>query len=274
MKLSWHRPACLHILCLLFSPCLLAEAVPGGISLVDLSTESRPVAWYEGKRVLIMGKDRNWQAVVGIALDSTAGTHKLEVEADGIKMRKTFEVKNKEYQSQHITIKDKRKVNPTALDMERINRDKDAIQQARISWSDNKLDTYRLVLPVQGRLSSPFGLRRFFNKQARKPHSGLDIAAPLGTPIASAGKGKVIATGDYFFNGRTVFIDHGQGLITMYCHMDRIDVQAGQDINAAEVIGSVGKSGRVTGAHLHWSVMLNQVMVDPTLFIEDDMSVE
>ena len=123
------------------------------------------------------------------------------------------------------------------------------------------------MLPVHGRYSSPFGLRRFFNEQARKPHSGLDIAATQGTPIKAAASGTVINTGDYFFNGNTVFIDHGQGLITMYCHMHRIDVKESEYVTVADVIGTVGQSGRVTGAHLHWSVLLNQTMVDPTLLL-------
>ena len=174
---------------------------------------------------------------------------------------------DKQYETQHITIKDKRKVNPEKRDMERITRETKTIKTALRHWSDQEAVPLNFIKPVDGPYSSPFGLRRFFNEQPRKPHSGLDIAAPEGAPILAPTSGTIIDTGAYFFNGNTVFIDHGQGLVTMYCHMSRIDVQPGQAVTAGEAIGLVGMTGRVTGPHLHWGVSLNDARVDPILFL-------
>lgn len=122
--------------------------------------------------------------------------------------------------------------------------------------------------PVDGRLSSPFGLRRFFNGEERNPHSGLDFAVPQGTPVKAPADGVVTIVADYFFNGKTVFIDHGQGLVTMYCHLSAFDVQVGDVVKRGQVIGRVGATGRATGPHLHWNVSLNNARVDPALFIQ------
>jgi murein DD-endopeptidase MepM/ murein hydrolase activator NlpD len=257
----------LFVSCCSGSAFSFAASVPGGIAFVVLDGETRPQAYYEHKRVMVIGHPQNWRAVVGIDLGAKPGLHELRVVTTNSESRQSFAVSEKLYETQYITIKDKRKVNPNSFDMERINRDKNFIDKAKTKWTDVEKESISLMLPVHGRYSSPFGLRRFFNEQARKPHSGLDIAATQGTPIKAAASGTVINTGDYFFNGNTVFIDHGQGLITMYCHMHRIDVRESEYVTVADVIGTVGQSGRVTGAHLHWSVLLNQTMVDPTLLL-------
>jgi murein DD-endopeptidase MepM/ murein hydrolase activator NlpD len=151
--------------------------------------------------------------------------------------------------------------------MERINQEKKLIQAAKAEWTETDRMQFNLIIPATGPYSSPFGLRRYFNKQPRRPHSGLDIAAAEGTPIAAAADGRVVNTGDYFFNGNTVFIEHGQGMITMYCHMSSIEVKKGQNVMQGEIIGKVGKTGRATGAHLHWSLIMNKTMIDPLLFL-------
>jgi murein DD-endopeptidase MepM/ murein hydrolase activator NlpD len=164
------------------------------------------------------------------------------------------------------TIKNTRQVEPSQEDLRRIAGEREITRTALASWSEQtpQLD---FAEPVEGPISSVFGLRRFFNEQPRKPHSGLDIAAAQGTPIRAPAAGTVLHAGEFFFSGNVVYLDHGSGLVTMYAHMDQIDVDTGQQIGRGQVIGAVGMTGRVTGAHLHWGVYLNEAAVDPTLFL-------
>jgi len=260
----------------LLSPAILAgglpdnSPVPGGVALIELpASDAAPRVSYNGKPVMVLASGDVYSAVVGLPLAAKPGTHTLKVEyADGEHTTLDFAVLEKTYTSQHITLKNKRMVNPEKRDMERIGREQQRIKQALATWNEHTPDTLRFSLPVKGPVSSPFGLRRFFNEQARKPHSGLDLAAAEGAPIAAPASGRILDTGDFFFNGNTVFIDHGQGLVTMYCHMSRVDVKPGQTVKIGDVIGAVGKTGRVTGAHLHWGVSLNDARVDPTLFLD------
>ncbi|MGB7932041.1 MAG: peptidoglycan DD-metalloendopeptidase family protein [Gammaproteobacteria bacterium] len=246
--------------------------VPGGIAAVHLPADADPASVrYQQRRVLITRQQDGTYAIVGLALGVHPGTHYLEAKTLANKpLRLAFEVRDKAYETQRITIKDTRKVNPEKRDLVRIKREQKQIGAALSHWSDDTVVTLDFLKPVDGPLSSPFGLRRYFNDQPRKPHSGLDIAAGEGAAIRAPASGTVIDTGDFFFNGNTVFIDHGQGLITMYCHMSRIDVKPGQRVTAGEVIGAVGKTGRVTGPHLHWGVSLNNARVDPLLFLGED----
>jgi murein DD-endopeptidase MepM/ murein hydrolase activator NlpD len=192
----------------------------------------------------------------------------VEVGADAASRRPApFEVAAKEYPVQHVRIKDQRKVTPAADDMRRIEREQVIINEVKRLWRDEPDPDLALRLPAQGPLSSRFGLRRVFNGEPRAPHSGLDVSVPLGAPVVSAARGVVANTGDYFFNGNTVFVDHGQGLVTMYCHLSRIDVKPGDQVASGQTVGLAGKTGRASGPHLHWTVMLNGASVDPELFL-------
>tara|TARA_R110000782_G_scaffold77481_5_gene153799 strand:+ start:5385 stop:6215 length:831 start_codon:yes stop_codon:yes gene_type:complete len=245
------------------------STVPGGIAIISIHTPDKPEAYFHDHRVMVVGSNNNWKAIVGIPLTEKPGTQILTVKNKDSATSYKFEINNKEYETQYLTIKNKRKVNPNKQDMSRIIAEKEIITKAKTHWRDNENVSLQFIKPTEGPYSSPFGLKRFFNKQARKPHSGLDIAAPKGTPIVAPADGIVINTGDYFFNGNTVFIDHGQGLITMYCHMNHIDIKEGAQLKSGDIIGKVGLTGRVTGAHLHWSVILNNTTVDPLLFLLD-----
>ena len=244
--------------------------VPGGIAIVPIApvSEPAPVAHFDGRRVMVARHDSQWEAVIGLPLSLTPGPRTVTTSDDHGKTRDySFAVHAKEYAAQHITLKNKRMVEPNAEDLARITRDQEIIRHAFATWTDEPVSSLQFRMPARGRISSVFGLRRFFNGEPRQPHSGIDIAAPLGAAVVAPFAGTVIETGDYFFNGNTIFIDHGQGLISMFNHLSRILVTRGTHVRQGQKIGEVGRTGRVTGPHLHWTVSLNDSRVDPMLFL-------
>ncbi|UFH50096.1 M23 family metallopeptidase [Pseudomonas sp. KNUC1026] len=264
------------LLCLASLPALadsyltrqLNHPVPGGVAVLDLGkAPSAPEAFYDGKPVLVVKEQANWRAIVGLPLSAKPGAQSIQVREGAAQRSLSFGLGSKRYPEQRITLKNQRQVNPNPADLARI--DKELAEQTRAyrSFSPNTPSNLLLDRPVGGKLSSRFGVRRFFNGEERNPHAGLDFAVPAGTPIKSPAAGKVILIGDYFFNGNTVFVDHGQGFISMFCHMSKIDVQNGQVLARGEVVGRVGSTGRATGPHMHWNVSLNDARVDPAIFI-------
>lgn len=246
-------------------------AVPGGIVNIKLGSVAIPApeVLFQGKRVLVLENEHQWYAVVGIPLNTKAGKHAVQVKSEGLNEKRSFNIVDKDYPAQYITIKNKRMVNPNPVDLERISSERPAINKALNTWTEQPVEDILFSIPVQGRISSPFGLKRFFNNQPKNPHSGLDIAAPTGTAINAPAPGLVINTGSYYYNGNTVFLDHGQGLVTGYFHMSKISVKAGQIVEQGTKLGEVGETGRVTGPHLHWNVYLNKTKVDPALFVPE-----
>lgn len=249
----------------------LNQPVPGGVAVVPLGGgESPPTVSYDGAPVMVV-KDSNaeWVAIVGIDLKSTPGRHQLQLRNGPAREQSlSFSVGNKEYASQHIKLKNQSHVSPGPEQLKRYEREYAEQMQAYASFRPVGPSNVLLDAPVDGRTSSPFGLRRFFNGKERNPHSGLDFAVPRGTPVKVPANGVVTIVGDYFFNGRTVFVDHGQGFITMYCHLDDILVMKGQEVKRGEILGRVGATGRATGPHLHWNVSLNGKRVDPAIFLK------
>jgi murein DD-endopeptidase MepM/ murein hydrolase activator NlpD len=251
----------------------LSSSVPGGVAVIPLGSVTdnakMPQTWLGNQPVLVTADHDEWYAVVGLPLNITPGPHQLRVQIGDITKEQGFTVNTKEYPEQRITLKDNSKVELSAKDEARAVREIARIKKLKLHWRDVQHPQLAFISPVKGELSSSFGLRRFFNGEPRAPHAGLDVAVPRGTPVKASGRGKVLAVGNYFFNGKTIFVDHGDGLITMYCHLDRIGVKAGQMVKRGQRIGRSGMTGRATGPHLHWSVILNGAMVDPELFIPE-----
>ena len=246
-----------------------SSAVPGGVLVREVAAAGAPapLVSFQGKRVMVLRTPMAWVAVVGLPLGIAPGSASLAVRgADGQARSVSFEVAPKQYVLQALKVPP-RQVDLSPADLARYQRERPLIEAALATFTEPPPATLQLLQPVPGTRSSSFGMRRVFNGEPRSPHTGMDIAAALGTPVRAAAAGRVIATGSYFFNGNTIFIDHGAGLISMYCHLSVIGVHPGEQVRTGQPIGKVGKTGRVTGPHLHWGVALNDTFVDPALFL-------
>jgi murein DD-endopeptidase MepM/ murein hydrolase activator NlpD len=244
--------------------------VPGGIALIEIpgGSELAPTVLIDARRAAVIRHEDRWLAIVGIPLSTRPGPLKLRVTTGAKSVDVPFQVTDKQYRTQNLTIKNDRQVNPKAEDLKRIEAEQERSNVALSKFSTDGTPVFALLAPVDGQRSDSYGSRRIFNGQPRNPHSGMDIAAAKGTPIRSPAAGTVVEAGNFFFNGNTLYIDHGYGLVTMYCHLSEIKVKVGDHLAAGDLIGTVGATGRVTGPHLHWGVALNRAMVDPALFLD------
>ena len=241
---------------------------PGGIARIALGASAvAPSARFNGVPVLVVPDGTQWTAIVGIALAAKPGTATLDVQRrDGTHTSVSFAIKPFHYAEQRLTVAPGQ-VDLSKDDLARYERERTHLAQVGATFSEPLPVALLLRQPTPGPRSSSFGLRRVFNGQSRNPHSGMDIAAAQGTPVIAPAAGRVIDTGNYFFNGNTVWLDHGAGLLTMVCHLSAITVKVGDEVATGAVIGAVGATGRATGPHLHWSVSLNRAMVDPALLL-------
>lgn len=245
-------------------PLPLQQSIPGGLTVIPVGYGIQPPqVSFNQQNVMVIRPDEQkpWLAMVGIPLSQQPGEASIKAGNKNIR----FTANDHAYPEQHLTVK-KKHVNPSAAELARIR--KEQAQMAAVYTSFSPARPWQpMAWPIRGDMSSAFGLKRFFNGEQRNPHSGLDIAATTGTPILAPADGKVVLTGDFFFNGNSVFIDHGQGLISMFCHMSVIEVKEGEEIIAGERLGQVGATGRATGPHLHWTVSLNNARINPLLLI-------
>ena len=240
-----------------------AQAFPGGVYAWRVPPGATQVS-FKNKSVLVLDQ----HALVGIPVNQDLGKATLSYKHEGQTKQHTFEIEDKSYTEQHITLENKALVNPPAETMARIREEgsRQRALYARYEPQSNLQEGF--TKPLEGITTSLYGHRRFFNGEPRSPHSGLDIAAAEGTPIIAAGTATVTLADDLYFNGNTVFLDHGMGLITMYCHMSELKVAEGDKVSMGDTIGLVGATGRATGPHLHWSVSLNGYRVDPLVFMQ------
>lgn len=236
---------------------------PGGIAVIALNSESGEVR-YGQQRVLVAQENGQRYAILGIPLSVAPGPVQVNTAQGPV----TVQVQPYRYAEQRLNVKNQAFVDPDADQLSRYQREAEEQNQVYRSFNASNWQAFpHFITPTAGRFSNSFGRRRFFDGEPRAPHSGLDIPAPTGQAVVAPADGVVAQTGDYFFNGRTILIDHGQGLVSMLCHLSDIHVSKGQQVRQGGVVGRVGSTGRVTGAHLHWSLSLNDARVDPQLVL-------
>jgi len=263
---------------LLARPALAAQepavaAAPGRIARLRLGKADRaPKAWLEGRRVLVRRERGEWVAIAGIPLGAKVGSQRsVEVAyGDGRREARPVRVVDRKYLTQHLTVPPDLAELP-AEQVARYEQEREHLRKVLRTFTEAGPASLALLQPAPGRRSGSFGLRRVINGVARSPHSGLDIAADEGTPVVATAAGGVIDAGDYLFLGRTVVLDHGQGLLSLYAHLSTIEPSAGDTVKTGATVGKVGATGRVTGPHLHFAVYLNATAVDPAIFLPAEL---
>ncbi len=209
-------------------------------------------------------RDGSWEGLGAVDREVSPGPHAVQVvdAAGRVVAEVRVQVRSRAYGVQKIRV-DPRMVSPRGEDAERVEREARLIRSVLGTTTPRRLWAGGFSLPAQGPVSGPFGVRRVYNGTPRGYHSGLDIAAPRGSPVRAAASGRVALARELYYTGNTVFLDHGLGLYTAYFHMDTLSVREGQRVGAGTVLGTVGSTGRSTGPHLHWGVYVAGVKVDP-----------
>ncbi len=243
--------------------------VPGGVALVTVApaVEAKPAVTRDGVNVWTVKRGASWIAVVGLPLSTVPGEHSVSVNRNGAAESVAFTVKEKRYPVQHVTLKDNAMVEPPPEVIARIETESAHLKTVRSKWREDAATSASFALPAVGRLSGRFGGSRVLNGKPRAPHAGLDVAVGTGTPVLAPGDGVVLDTGDYYFCGKTMFIDHGNGLLSLFCHLSEHTAKVGDSVRKGQAVARSGATGRASGPHLHWSVYLNGVSVEPELFV-------
>jgi murein DD-endopeptidase MepM/ murein hydrolase activator NlpD len=249
---------------------------PGAVVRLDVSCTCKAAGRPATARVfdreipLVPVRDGAWSGLIGIDLDTTAGTYPIQIaaeSADATPRTAThpLAVTARRFPTRRLTVAPVY-VEPPAAELERIAADTARLDALYKTTTGQSLPG-QFEAPIAAPPQDTFGARSIFNGQPRSPHAGTDFRAPAGTRIVAPAAGSVVLADDLFFTGRTVVIDHGLGLISVLAHMSKIGVRVGDAVQRGDVLGAVGATGRATGPHLHWSVRLNGARVDPMSLI-------
>ena len=207
--------------------------------------------------------------IYAIPYESKLGKNSLEIKINNNVSYLSFNVEEKTFDTQNIYV-DSKYIKPGSDSQKRINLERNNLRTAKDTWYDESPDL-KFIIPADGIMTGKFGTKRFYNGKEGSFHNGLDVAAEKGSPIISPSKGKVILTGNYYYNGKFIIIDHGKGLKSIFIHLDDILVEEGEVISKGDLIGKIGNTGKSTGPHLHWSLLLNKTYVDPEYFLDNQI---
>ncbi|MBN1625389.1 MAG: M23 family metallopeptidase [Deltaproteobacteria bacterium] len=255
------------------------EMARGDIILLSIKAgmeEGPRVIWMEKEISLFFNRDRSlWQGFLAADLNSTLGKYKAIIQMPLSDFEKDYyiQVVDKDYGVRNLTLpKEKVELGKESLNrVEKESAEVNALWEADITlpkWSS------AFIMPVDGDIVGPFGKRSVINNLERSPHTGVDLRAGTGDPVKSTNNGKAILVADHFFTGNSVFLDHGGGIISMYFHLDKILVKAGDTVEKGQVIGLAGSTGRATGPHLHWGVRINGSRVNPLTLVDISKGLE
>ncbi len=221
-------------------------------------------------RAYTMGWEQNsgaWLAFLGLDLGIKPGSYPIYVSLllnDGTTkhIRRELLIQDKEFPVTRLWVKQEY-VTPPAEALERIKVEAELLEEIYNIFTPSWLGEGPFIIPSDGEAKPNFGERRIFNNEPRSPHSGVDISSPLGAPVLACNSGKVVLANDLYYAGKTVIIDHGLGVFTLYCHFSKIIAKRGTMVKKGETIGEIGATGRVTGPHLHWGVRVSGSRIDP-----------
>ncbi len=279
---SMKRITLLAMIVLGIFPCFCAASEPPGIKVtlssrtidqggleflsVGLDEGENPEVTWRGKEVRLVFRQekKKWQGFLGADLRAKPGSYILRVTSmpSGRKRLLALEIVEKDWGVRRLTLP-KKMVDLDKKTLERARRESKVMKKLWQVPTDSPRWHGKFLKPVSGEVVGPFGRRSVINKQPRSPHSGVDLRGKRGTPIKATNHGKVVLVADHFFSGRSVVIDHGGGIQSMYFHLDDITVQKDDMIEKGQVIGHMGSTGRATGPHLHWGIRMNGARVDP-----------
>ncbi|MBN2032374.1 MAG: peptidoglycan DD-metalloendopeptidase family protein [Deltaproteobacteria bacterium] len=237
-----------------------------GTVLVRTEKGKQPyVRWLGGPVFLVPESEgKGWYGFLGVDLSADPGKAYLEVDLSpsGEKQRAELTVVAKDWGVRVLTLP-KAMVEPDKKTMDRVKKESRIMEETLKTPSSAPRWNGPFKRPLEGEVVGPFGRRSIINELPRSPHSGVDLRAAKGTPVQSIHNGKVVLVGEHFFSGKSVVIDHGGAIQSMYFHLEKILVEKGEEVAGGQVIGLVGATGRATGPHLHFGMRVNGARVDP-----------